>query len=105
MSILSTIEVDIEALLLKAWGFVKGEVVAEAHVLINDGAALLGQILPANYSNLKPIIQRVQKDVTSGNPDDLLQAVVQGAEVAGLDFVKGMPELSLKAIIALVAAL
>ena len=56
MSIITTIELDIEGEIEKAWGVVEGVVVKDAGILWNDAKALLLTFAPAEYTALKALI-------------------------------------------------
>ena len=105
MSIITTIELDIEGEIEKAWGVVEGVVVKDAGILWNDAKALLLTFAPAEYTALKALILKVKADVQSGDIGDIESAVLNAAEAAGLAFVAKVGSPLLQVFTALIKAL
>ena len=104
MSIFTTIELDIEGEIAKAWGWVQGEekvVVADADVLWGDAKAMLVSILPSEYALLKGFVAKALTDIT--DPAALEGDVLNLAAAAGVQFVAGLGKL-LPVFIAMVKA-
>ena len=82
MSILTTIELDIEGELKKAWGIAVGveqTVVQDAGVLWGDAKGILVTILPEEYVILKALWTRVSGDITTFNVPDMETAALNAA--------------------------
>jgi hypothetical protein len=104
VSVLTTIELDIEGDLKKAWGAVEGVVTKDAATLWNDAKVLLTRLAPAEYAILKGFIQTAVKDVITGDVADIETAVLNAAEAAGAAFISGLGSPLLQAFIAMVKA-
>ena len=103
-SILTTIELDIEGEIAKAWGWVQGAeqvVVKDAQILWDDAKGLLTTILPEEYSLLKGFVVQAVTDAT--DPAALETDVLNLAQAAGAAFVASLGKL-LPVFIAMVKA-
>jgi hypothetical protein len=107
MSILTTVELDIEGELEKAWGVVTGveqAVVKDAGILWGDAGGILKALAPTEYVVLKGFVRRALADIASGDEADLETAVLNLASQAEAAFVAGLGKL-LPVFIALIKAL
>lgn len=78
MSILTTIELDIEGFFSKAWGaVVNGErvIVKDAGILWDDLKGLVQAVIPEEYALLKSAAGRVAVDVLKGDIADFESAM------------------------------
>ena len=103
-NILTTIEMDIEGEIAKAWGWVQGAeqvIVKDAEILWGDAKGLLTTILPEEYSLLKGFVAKALTDIT--DPASLETDVLNLAQAAGAAFVAKLGKL-LPVFIAMVKA-
>ncbi len=92
-AVITTVEAEITALETQA--------VIDGKLLWNTFVTIWGTLAPHEWAAIEPIIAQAITDVFNGDFADLETAVLQKAEVAGVDFLKKLDSASLQAVLAL----
>ncbi len=92
-TVVSIVETEIKSL--------EVQVEIDGKLLWNTFATIWATLAPAEWAVLEPIIIKAITDSFNGDFADLETAVLQEAEVAGIEFLKKLDSAALQAVLAL----
>lgn len=92
-AVIETIETEIKE--------IETQVEIDGKLIWNTFATIWATLAPGEWAKLEPIIIEAITDAFNGDFADLETAVLQKAELAGIDFLKKLDSASLQAVLAI----
>lgn len=80
---------------------IETQVEIDGKLIWNTFATIWATLAPAEWAKIEPIIIKAITDSFNGDFADLETAVLQEAEVAGIDFLKKLDSAALQAVLAI----